>query len=252
MTCGSIQWWRWTSTTATSPWPSSRPTATSSAPRPRSAWTWPGCPPPLVTGGCGSPSPALSPLQRQHGARAVVMEDLDFAAVRAEGRERYGSRPSRGSRGGLSAAGLRHPHRQAPRPADPDGSNAACRSSSSIPPTPPAGEPSTGCGRCGSTTEGDRSPRGGAGDRATRARAPGQAPRDREPDRPGGGGMASPGAAPDHPAPETAPRKPATPRDPRQPPGAKTGWPHRSTAGNQAAQDRPGPPARHDYVALVQ
>jgi len=36
---------------------------------------------------------------RQHGARAVVMEDLDFAAVRAEGRERYGSRPSRGSRG---------------------------------------------------------------------------------------------------------------------------------------------------------
>ena len=36
---------------------------------------------------------------REHGARAVVIEDLDFAAARAEGRERHGSRPSRGRRG---------------------------------------------------------------------------------------------------------------------------------------------------------
>jgi hypothetical protein len=28
----------------------------------------------------------------------------------------------------------------------------------------------------------------------------------------------------------------------RQPPGAKTRQPHRTTAGDQAAQDRPGPP----------
>jgi IS605 OrfB family transposase len=34
-----------------------------------------------------------------HGARAVVIEDLDFAGARAEGRERAGSRPSRGRRG---------------------------------------------------------------------------------------------------------------------------------------------------------
>jgi IS605 OrfB family transposase len=34
-----------------------------------------------------------------HGARAVVIEDLDFAEARAEGRERAGSRPSRGRRG---------------------------------------------------------------------------------------------------------------------------------------------------------
>ena len=33
------------------------------------------------------------------GARAIVIEDLDFAAARAEGRERHGSRPSRGPRG---------------------------------------------------------------------------------------------------------------------------------------------------------
>ena len=31
---------------------------------------------------------------RQHGARAIVIEDLDFAGARAEGRERTGSRPS--------------------------------------------------------------------------------------------------------------------------------------------------------------
>jgi hypothetical protein len=36
---------------------------------------------------------------RQHGARAVVIENLDFAEARAEGRERHGNRPSRGGRG---------------------------------------------------------------------------------------------------------------------------------------------------------
>jgi hypothetical protein len=34
-----------------------------------------------------------------HGARAVVIEDLDFAEARAEGRERAGNRPARGRRG---------------------------------------------------------------------------------------------------------------------------------------------------------
>jgi hypothetical protein len=36
---------------------------------------------------------------RQHAARAIVIENLDFAAARAEGRERAGTRPSRGRRG---------------------------------------------------------------------------------------------------------------------------------------------------------
>jgi hypothetical protein len=35
----------------------------------------------------------------EHGARAIVIEDLDFAEARAEGRERHGNRPSRGRRG---------------------------------------------------------------------------------------------------------------------------------------------------------
>jgi hypothetical protein len=36
---------------------------------------------------------------KEHGARAVVIENLDFAEARAEGRERTGNRPSRGRRG---------------------------------------------------------------------------------------------------------------------------------------------------------
>ena len=35
----------------------------------------------------------------RHSARAIVIEDLDFAEGRAEGRERHGTRPSRGRRG---------------------------------------------------------------------------------------------------------------------------------------------------------
>jgi hypothetical protein len=38
-------------------------------------------------------------LARQRGCRAIVMEDLDFADARDQGRERHGSRPSRGARG---------------------------------------------------------------------------------------------------------------------------------------------------------
>jgi hypothetical protein len=37
-----------------------------------------------------------------------------------------------------------------------------------------------------------------------------------------------------------------------QPPGTKTGRPHRIMAGNQAAQDRSGPPASQDNVLLAQ
>ena len=42
---------------------------------------------------------ALIGIARQHGARAVVIEALDFAQARTEGRERAGNRPSRGRRG---------------------------------------------------------------------------------------------------------------------------------------------------------
>jgi len=191
---------------------------------------------------------------KARGARAIVIEDLDFTEARAEGRERAGSRPSRGRRGrdfrravsGIPTGKLRGRLVQ-----------MAANAGLSVIVIDPAytsrwGSRALAKASAGAPSEGDRSPRGSAGDRATRARAPGQAPRDREPDRPGGGGTASPGAAPDHPARGTAPRKPAAPRGPRPPPGTKTGRPHRITAGNQAAQDRSGPPARQDYVLLVQ
>jgi hypothetical protein len=42
---------------------------------------------------------ALITLARQHGCRAITVENLDFADARSEGRERAGSRPSRGRRG---------------------------------------------------------------------------------------------------------------------------------------------------------
>ena len=88
---------------------------------------------------------------KAHGARALVIEDLDFAGARAEGRERTGSRPSRGRRGrafrravcGIPTGKLRDRLTQM-------AANTACRSSSLIPPTPPAGEPSISYGRCGS------------------------------------------------------------------------------------------------------
>jgi hypothetical protein len=54
------------------------------------------------------------------------------------------------------------------------------------------------------------------------------------------------------PAPMPAPRNPATPRGPRHPPGNKTGRPHRSTAGNQAAQDRPGRRPARTNLQLAQ
>ncbi len=42
---------------------------------------------------------SLTRLARQFGCRAVVIEDLDFADAREQGRERAGGRPSRGRRG---------------------------------------------------------------------------------------------------------------------------------------------------------
>ena len=91
--------WPSTSTTVISTSPSSRQTATSWASRPPSAWTWPGCRRPPATGTCEPPSAALIATAKARGARAIVIEDLDFAEARAEGRERTGSRPSRGRRG---------------------------------------------------------------------------------------------------------------------------------------------------------
>jgi IS605 OrfB family transposase len=191
---------------------------------------------------------------KARGARAIVIEDLDFTEARAEGRERAGSRPSRGRRGrdfrravsGIPTGKLRGRLVQ-----------MAANAGLSVIVIDPAytsrwgaehwlrplreHHPKATGHHAAALVIGRR----GLGHRARRRVTGNQT-------RPGGGGTASPGAAPDHPARGTAPGKPAAPRGPRQPPGTKTVRPHRITAGNQAAQDRSGPPARQDYALLVQ
>ena len=207
---------------------------TSWAPRPPSRCTWPGCPPPPGTGGCGRHHRS-DRHREEHGARAIVIEDLDFAEARSQGRERRGNRPSRGLRGrafrrlvaGIPT-GLRGPLIQM-------AANAGCTLIVVDPLTPPGGGPSTGSARCASITPSDRAPRGSAGDRATRTRPP--ARRRAAGTAPPRGATASPGATPDHPV-TTPPRKPATPRAP-QPPAPRPAGP--TETRNQAP--RPSPPA---------
>jgi len=54
------------------------------------------------------------------------------------------------------------------------------------------------------------------------------------------------------PAAVLAPRKPAAPRGTRPLKSTKTGPPYRTTAGNQAAQDRSGPPAQQGKPTRAQ
>ena len=109
------------------------------------------------------------------GARAIVIEDLDFAGARAQGREGHGNRPSRGRRGrgfrravaGIPTARFRHRLVQM-------ASNAGL----SVIVVDPAYTSRWGAEHWlaplrGAPPESDRSSRGSAGDRATRSRATG-------------------------------------------------------------------------------
>jgi IS605 OrfB family transposase len=181
---------------------------------------------------------------RQHGARAIVIENLDFAEARAEGRERHGGRPSQGRRGktfrravaGIPTARIRDRLTQ-----------MAANAGLSVIVIDPAytfrwaaehwlgplreHHPKTTGHHAAALVIGRR----GLGHRARR-RATGNrsAPED---------ALRLAHARPrTTPATRPAQRKPATPRGPRQPPGTKTDRPHRTTAGNQAAQDRSWPP----------
>jgi hypothetical protein len=210
---------------------------------------------PLVLDGLSAPArdgrlrnavSGLIATAREHGARAIVIEDLDFAEARAEGRERAGSRPSRGKRGRIfrrTAAGI------------PTGkfrdrlTQMAANAGLSVIVTDPAytsrwgaqhwlpalrqHHPQTTGHHAAALVIGRR----GLGHRARR-RANGNLVTPEDVTRP------APARTRTTPKALPPPRKPANPRDPRQPPGTKTGRPHRTTAGNQAGQDRPGPPAQ--------
>ncbi len=191
---------------------------------------------------------------RAHGARAIVIEDLDFAEARAEGRERAGSRPSRGRSGrgfrravsGIPTGRLRDRLVQ-----------MAANAGLSVIVVDPAytsrwaaqhwlaplreHHPKATGHHAAALVIGRR----GLGHRARR-RATGNQTAPEEAARPA---QARPRTTP---AAGNAPRKPATPRGHRQPPGTKTSRPHRTTAGNQAAHDRSGPPPKQDHVLLGQ
>jgi IS605 OrfB family transposase len=187
---------------------------------------------------------ALIATARQHGARAIVIENLGFDQARAEGREHTGNRPSRGRRGrefrrmiaGIPTGQLRDRITQMAANAglavlviDP----AYTSRWSAVHWLPLLREqhPETTGHHAAALVIGRR----GLGHRArTRVNGNRAAPEDAA--RPARTRTrANPAAGP-------SPRKPAAPRGQRQPPGTKTGRPHRTTAGNQATQDRPGPP----------
>ena len=197
---------------------------------------------------------ALIATAKAHGARAIVIEDLDFAQARAEGRERAGSRPSHGRRGrsfrrlvtGIPTARFRDRLTQ-----------MTSNTGLAVIVVDPAytsrwavqywlrplrdHHPKTTGHHAAAVVIGRR----GLGHRARR-RVAGNQTAPEEAARPAQTRTRT------TPARGTAPRKSVTPRGPRQPTGTKTRRSHRTTAGNQAAQDRSEPSARQDDVLLVQ
>jgi hypothetical protein len=189
---------------------------------------------------------------RRHGAQAIVIEDLDFAAARAEGRERTGNRPARGRRG----RGFRRAVSSIPTGKFRDRLvQMTANAGLSVIVTDPAYTSRWGAQHwLAPLQEHHRETTGhhaaalvtgrrGLGHRARR-RTTGNRTAPEDAARPA---QARPRT---RPAAAPAPRKPATPPGPRQPPGTKTGRPHRTMAGNQAAQDRSGPPDNQDHLLL--
>ena len=177
---------------------------------------------------------------RDHGARAVVIEDLNFAKARSEGRERTGNRPSRGRRGrrfrrlvaDIPTGRFRNRLTQMAANAnlhvvvvDPAYSSRWAAEHWLAPLR--EHHPETTGHHAAALVLGRR----GQGHRARRS-ATGNRPAPEDAARP------AQARTRNHPAAPAAQRKPAAPRDTRQLHGGKTGTPHRTTAGNQAPEHR--------------
>ena len=204
-----------------------------------------GLPTPARDGRVRAAVSALIATARQHGARAVVIEDLDFAQAREQGRENTGNRPSRGRRGrgfrrlvaGIPTARFRDRLVQ-----------MTANAGLSVIVVDPAytsrwgaqhwlaplreHHPETTGHHAAALVIGRR----GQGHRA-RLRATGNRPAPEDAARPAQARTRK------HPAPPAAPREPAAPRGTRPPQRGKTGTSHRTTAGNQAPEDRSRAPA---------
>ena len=194
---------------------------------------------------------------REHRASAVVIEDLDFGDARHQGRERTGSRPARGRRG----RAFRHQVAGIPTARFRDRlTHMACNTGMAVIAVDPAytsrwaaqhwlgpmqrHHPELTGHHAAAFVIGRR----GLGLRARR-RASGNLPAPEDAAAPQRA-KSTQAHSETHPKTGTETRRPATRTDPRQPPGTKTGRPRRTTAGDQATQDRSGPPTRQDSLLL--
>ncbi len=195
---------------------------------------------------------------REHRATAVVIENLDFGDARRQGRERTGNRPSRGRRG----RAFRHQIAGIPTARFRDRlTHMACNTGMAVIAVDPAYTSRWGTQHWLASLQQHHPKltghhaaalvigRRGLGLRARR-RASGNLPAPADAAAPprAKSTQARPGT---HPKTRTETRKPAPPTGPRQPPGTKTRRPRRTTAGDQATQDRSGPPTRQDPSCQV-
>jgi hypothetical protein len=197
---------------------------------------------------------AVIGLARQRGCQAIAIEDLDFAAAREQGRERHGGRPSHGARGrryralvaGLPTGRFRDRLVQmaanaglAVIAADPAYSSR-WGAEYWLGPLRERGSPvPASCHHAAAVVIGRRA----LGHRARRRAGV-----------TGGGQRTSRRrAAPRAPAATRTSRDGRPRQAPRQPPRwRKTATATRTRPPDQAAQDRPGPPASQDHHLLAQ
>jgi IS605 OrfB family transposase len=193
----------------------------------------------------------------EHRASAVVIEDLDFADARHHGLERTGSRPAHGRRGRV----FRHQVAGIPTAQFRDRlTGMAASTGIAVIAVDPAYTSRWGAQHwlapmrqhhpelTGHHAAALVTGRRGLGLRARR-RASGNLPAPEDAAAPGRA-KSTQARSGTHPKTGTQTRKPATQTDPRQPPGTKTAKPRRTTAGDQATQDRSGPPTTQDTLLL--
>jgi hypothetical protein len=197
---------------------------------------------------------AVIGLARERGCQAIVIEDLDFADAREQGRERHDGRPSRGRRGrsyralvsGLPTARFRDRLVQM-------ASNAGL----AVIAADPAYTSRWGADHWLGPLRERGSPVPVSGHHAAAVvigrRALGHRARRRAGVTGGGQRISRRRAAPRAPAARQTTRNGRPHEAQRQPPGwRKTATARRARPPDQAAQDRPGPPTSEDHLLLVQ
>jgi len=195
----------------------------------------------------------LTGLARQHGCRAVVIEDLDFTDAREQGRERHGTRPSRGRRGrgfrrlasGIPAGRFRDRLTQ-----------MAANAGLAVIAVDPAYTSRWGREHWLAPLQDQAFPIA-TGHHAAAVvigrRALGHRARRRAGVTGGGQRISRRGAAPGAPVARRADRNGRPRKAQRQPPSwRKTATARRTRPPDQATQDRSGPPASQDHVLLAQ